>query len=365
MLTVLFLSACASDTPVSPSERLSGIDVLSFYTDYDSYTRLRTNKVLNTEIPVNIFYKNENFTGKIRSAGSGSKYHPRWGFNVKLQDGFIEGFKRFNLSSQVFDRTGLNTILAIRLYGELGFPVHFVKPVFLRINSDDEGLYPLIERVDSSFFSRRGLEVYELYKLSFDADFSFDDDFVPEFVVDKEIPDNDNYTSLHELIHTLDTAGVRTINTTLKNDLDLENYLRYHALTSLLNNYDAFTNNFFLYKKTPDSPFQVIPWDFDKCFSTEPDVGAAGENEIIFKLFQSEEIKARYKNIVKDIANNYFNENFLSPIIDENAALIRDAYNLDPYLGKEGRYNFDNEISRLKEFVKNRFNNISIELENL
>jgi hypothetical protein len=45
--------------------------------------------------------------------------------------------------------------------------------------------------------------------------------------------------------------------------------------------------------------------------------------------------------------------NYLNNVIDSTSNKIREAYNADPYLGN-GRYNFDEEISSLKNFINNR-----------
>ncbi|GJQ63377.1 MAG: inner spore coat protein H [Melioribacteraceae bacterium] len=362
-ILLLFLVSCNKDVIVSPSENLTGVPVMNIYAEPESLSKLRANKILNTEIPVEVHFEDYVYTATLRSAGSGSKYHPRWGFKVSLQHGAIDGLKTFNLSSQVYDRTGMNTLLAIKLYEAVGLKTHSARSVFIRINDHDEGLYPMIERIDSAFFDKRGHKYSELYKLSFDTKFSLAGGFIPEYVIDKEIPKDDNYSSLYQLFHALDEAySDSTKLAILKNHLDVENYLKYHALTSLLNNYDAFTNNFLLLKSNYDAPFEVIPWDFDKCFSLDANVGAFGDNEIIRTLFKYKEYRVIYKSLVNQIANLYFNENFLFPIIDNYATQIKDAYKLDPYLGKEGRYIFDNEMSQLKNFITNRYNEIKAEL---
>lgn len=365
-ILLLFIVSCNNDVIVSPSETLSGVPVMNIYAESESLSKLRANKILNTEIPVEVHFEDNIFTAALRSAGSGSKYHPRWGFKVSLKRGSIDGLNSFNLSSQVYDRTGMNTLLAIKLYEAIGLKTHSARPVFLRINDRDEGLYPMIERVDSAFFDKRGQKYSELYKLSFDTKFSLTGGFIPEHVIDKEIPKDDNYSSLYDLFSTLDEVAADTSSLAkLEEYLDVENYLKYHAMTSLLNNYDAFSNNFLLLKSSPDSPFEIIPWDFDKCFSLNTNVGASGDNEIIRILFKYEQYRVIYKSLVNQIVNLYFNENFLFPVIEDTALKIKDAYNIDPYLGKEGRYNFDNEVSQLKYFISNRYNEIKDELNSL
>ena len=167
------------------------------------------------------------------------------------------------------------------------------------------------------------------------------------------MPDDGNFNSLIELIHARDTSSVDNIELSLGKYLDINNYLKYHALTSLLNNTDAFTNNFFMYNEAPGGHFKIIPWDYDKCFYKNDDVGLYGKNELITKLLMNRNIKQRYKTIIKELTNTIFKEDNIYPVIDSAAAVIKNAYNIDPYLG-DGRYNFASEINDLKTYIKNR-----------
>ncbi len=365
ILIILVLSGCDKDGILSPSENLTSIPVMELQIQPDDYSNLLSNKTTNLEVPCKVFYKGTLYIGLIRPSGSGSRYHDKWGYKISLNnDSRIEGYNEFNLSSQTFDPTGVHTTIAIQLYKDAGLYIHNSSHIFLKINGQDIGLYPIIERVDRQFFEKRNLSVYELYKLSFEAMFTFRELNNPIYNFDKEIPDDENFSSLYEFIHSLDTTAADRINERIGKHLDIENYLKYHALTSLLRNYDAFTNNFFLLKENHDSPFKIIPWDFDKCFSPPFDSDLVGENEIIESLFRNDSIFNSYKNILNGLLNNVFTENNIFPIIDSTAAKIKDAYNLDPYLGK-GRFNFDREINDLKQYISARINFAKNNIDNL
>jgi len=321
--------------------------------DEDDYGSLLSNRSNNLEVPCKIFYQSKNFIGLIRAQGAGSRYLPKWAYKISLTDGKqIEGLTEFNLSAQVYDPTMVNTTVASRIYKKLGFPVFKNKHIFLKINNRDQGLYPIIERIEKPFFSKRSLPVTELFKLGFDSRFTLTDTYNPQFYFSKEIPDDDNYNSLLEFSNALDTCSNTKIESSLSKWIDIDNYITYHATTSIINNFDAFRNNFFLYRPEKDNPFEIIPWDFDKCFYREDHVKIFGENEIILKLFKDETYITTYKEKVKYLLGTLFTENFIFPIIDSTANLIRDSYKIDPYLG--GIYNFDEEIAELKTFISKR-----------
>lgn len=353
ILLVLVLISCDSDTLLNPSDQIDESIVMDIQIDEDDYGVLLANRSNNLEVPCKIFYHDKSFIGLIRGQGAGSRYLPKWAYKISLTDGNqIEGLTEFNLSAQVYDPTMVNTTVASRIYKELGFPMFESKHVFLKINNRDQGLYPIIERVEQPFFNKRNLPVSELFKLGFDSRFTLTATYNPQFYFSKEIPDDDNYNSLLEFINALDTSNSEKLQSSLENWLNIDNYLTYHSTTSVINNFDAFRNNFFLYRPQKDNPFEIIPWDFDKCFYREDQVDIFGENEIILKLFENETYVTAYKEKVKYLLGTLFTENYIFPIIDSTASVIRDAYQIDPYLG--GRYNLTEEVNTLKNYISQR-----------
>ena len=275
----------------------------------------------------------------------------------------IEGLYLFNLSVQVHDQTMLYTTIATHLYKQAGFPTFRSKHTFLRLNNQDKDLYPMLEKIDTDFFDQRNLQVAELYKSGSQISFTFDAAFHPKLSFDKKVPNDNNYESIVELINAIDTSSVSKIETSLGAFLDIDQYLSYHAITTLINNTDAFRNNFFLWKEEADSPFKFVPWDFDLSFSRSKDVGLYGRNEIIDKLLLNENTFQIYKSKLQDFVNRIYTEENIFPLIDSTANVIEDAYNIDPFLGA-GPFNFEEEISKLKIYFSDRRQFFLSELEN-
>ncbi|MEW6196304.1 MAG: CotH kinase family protein [Bacteroidota bacterium] len=354
LITLLIFSACDEDAINTPSDRLTKIPLVEIQIPQEEYIELLSNKIVDFETSCRLSYNGEIYEALISASGAGSRYLDKWAFRIELQNGkLIEGLNEFNLSAQVYDPTGLYTTVASHLYRQLGFPTFFSKHVFVKINGKDYGLYPMLERVDENFFAKRGTRVTELFKLSFDAKFSFEETNYPQFSFEKKIPDDNNFNTLMKFIYARDTSKSSGLENSLSKFLDIENYLGYHILTSLMFNSDGFTNNFFLVKESPASPFKVIPWDFDKCFTRPSTAPLAGYNQIITKLFTNQNLLQRYKDVAFLLTETIYTEQNIFPVIDSTAALIKDAYNLDPYLGK-GRYIFDDEILKLKNYIVER-----------
>ena len=349
------LISCDDSGILNPSENLTNVPILEFEFNEEDLIRLRQNRTNSLKVPAIMAYNNKTHLVEVRASGAGSRYHPKWSYHVELIDGsLIEGLTEFNLSAQVFDPTLLHTNIASHLYKQLGFKLFRSKHVFVKINESDEGLYPLIERVEQPFFNERNIKVFQLFKLGFDSKFTFTSINYPEFHFEKKIPDDDNYSQLYEFINAIDTSNSERIFESLGKHLDIEQYIKYHAITTLMNSFDAFTNNFFLLKESPTSPFTLVPWDFDKIFQDDNVSKLAGNNSIIKKLFENDSTFNMYKSTLRFQLDNIFTPENIGNVIDSTATVIEEAYNLDPYLGKGGRYNFLTEIEKLKSYINNR-----------
>ncbi len=349
------LISCDDSDILSPSENLTSVPILEFDFNEEDLIRLRQNRTNSLKVPARMAYGKQTHLVEVRASGAGSRYHPKWSYQVELIDGsLIEGLTEFNLSAQVFDPTLMHTNIASHLYKQLGFTLFRSKHVFVKINNQDEGLYPLIERVEEPFFDERNIKVYQLFKLGFDSKFTFTSINYPEFHFEKKIPDDDNFSQLYEFINAIDTSNSDRIFESLGKHLDVEQYIKYHAITTLMNSFDAFTNNFFLLKENPSAPFKLVPWDFDKIFQDDNISKLAGNNSIIKKIFKNDSTFNMYKRELQTQLDNIFTSENISGVIDSTANVIEEAYNLDPYLGKGGRYNFLTEIEELKSYINNR-----------
>ncbi|OGU34121.1 MAG: hypothetical protein A2068_04785 [Ignavibacteria bacterium GWB2_35_6b] len=353
IFVLILLSGCG-DEILNPSENLSIVPVMEIQMSQDNLNSLRVNRTNDAGYFVNIFYKGEKKKAELEASGAGSRYNPRWSYKIELENGeTIEGLSAFNLSAQIYDPTMLNTAIALNYYEQVGLPVFHNSHVFLKINNEDEALLVLLERVEEEYFRKRNLPVFQLFKVGFGAKFSSEGGFYPQFHFEKKIPEDNSFYYLEQLINAIDTSSNENLNSSLGKFIDIKNYIKYHAATSILNNDDSFNNNFFLIKETKDSPFKIIPWDFDKCFSRVNDVKFAGENSIIKKIFKNPITFEWYKNELVYQLENIYTEEKLFKVIDSTASVIREAYNIDPYLGKE-RYNFENEIEKLKNYISER-----------
>lgn len=356
LIYILFLALIACDVSNTPlPDELNGLPVLEIFVSDDNYLALLQNKTLNKEIAARLSYKGKHYKGFVRASGAASRTYARWGYRVRLEgDEQIEGLSKFNLSSQVNDPTMVYTTIATHLYKQNGFPVFNANHVFVRINSKDAGLYPIFEKVEYGFFERQNLNVAELFKAGSQIPFSLQSEKgKPMDLFDKKIPEYAGFNSINKLFHAIDTVQSQKVEQGLAQFIDVDQYMRYHVTTTLINNIDAFQNNFFFWKERFSEPLKMIPWDFDLSFSHERDVGFYGRNKLIDRILEDETLFNRYKAELKNQLQNSFTEANIFPIIDSTSTLIEVGYNKDPFYGA-GRYNQTQQINRLKSFITNR-----------
>ena len=353
LLIFALIPGCDLEPFTQPSDELSDLPLLDVILSEDNLLKLQANKNINLEVPALFEYKGKQYSGYFRPAGARSREFFRWSYRVRLEEGqFIEDNNIFNLSVQIHDVTMILSTVVSALYKQSGFPLFKSKHVFLRINGKDVGLYPMFEKVAPEFFKRRDLKLAEMYKAGSQLVFSFKDGGYPALQFDKEFPDDDNFNTLIDLYRAVDLTTSDNVDDVLGPILDIDLYLRYHAMTSVINNPDAFRNNFFLWRENKSEPLKILPWDFDLSFNSNRNVGLYGHNDIIKKLLQNEGYFNQYKSELTQIVENIFTEDFTYPVIDSTASHIREGYNLDPFLG--GVYNFDDKVSEMKEYITER-----------
>jgi spore coat protein H len=356
-LLVIFLAGCDNLTnDPEPLKNSGNIPVISFFLKDEDYADLIANKFTDVSIPANINYKGITIKASISPQGAGSKYHNKWNYKIECQNGYtIENLSKVNLSGQSSDNLMIKNALASLVYKQIGMNVANSNLVFLKINGKNEGIYYIIERVDETFFSRRSIDVYELLKAVFGARFSWEEENNGREYFQKKIPEDDNYTNLMIMIQAVQNTNSGNVFSNLDKYLDVKKYIVYHACTSIISNSDGLSNNMYFYKKSQDSPYNIIPWDFDRSFDYEFPVDPVGSNDIIIKLFESDTCKALYRKAYFNILNTIFTEENLFPVIDSLYLQLKDLYLYDPYLVYSEK-EIKDRIDAFKVFITQRRN---------
>lgn len=251
---------------------------------------------------------------------------------------------RYRLAAQSSDETGVKATIGFAAYAALGLPVPAVEPVALYLNGIYQGLYHLLEPVDPEFYALRGIPLANLLKAKYgNATFAPESLAKLEDAFDSKLGPETNQ-DLRELILAINSEASPEANATLERLLDLDSFFAYIAVTVLLNQWDGFSNNFFLHR-APGSPrLAFTPWDLDRLQDTSSPqaayrTGASpfGSGTLCQRVFAVPEWRARYLEILRKALHETLSLQTMEARIDEAAARIREAFAEDLVLSREAR----------------------------
>lgn len=354
----LILLSCNNiiDTEEKPD---LGIPLYEIEIDEDEYAQLNANIFTNYSAIARLKVDNLKYEITIEHQGWTSRERLKKSYEINFRSGGKDPYinrSEIILSSQASDPGMLRTLLASDAFVMTGLKTFQVMPVFVYINDQPHGLYLLTEPINEEFFTARNFYPGELYKaVNTKAQFTMLDGFYPADGFEKRIPDDDNYSSLEEVIKLLDTEPSSSLPEKLERIFNVDSYLKYSAANSLTGNWDGIIHNFYLFKDRDTKQFEFIPWDFDFTFySYHSGVINHNSNKLFEKIISVPEYENRYNEILSELNDNYSVSYCLSKI-DEFKNLINTAYNFDRWFSVNG-FNLEHEAENLRRFFLARNN---------
>ncbi|MBD3242703.1 MAG: hypothetical protein GF331_19080 [Chitinivibrionales bacterium] len=197
--------------------------------------------------------------------------------------------------------------------GTAGLNGPAVDPVRFYINSEFQGLYLHIERIDRQFLQRRGLPESSLYEANNGLRFDLGG-ILPEQLFDKKLPDDSwSFDDIARLL-AVTSDGVDEHNkAALERWLDMDNALAYYAVVRIAAHWDAVHNNTYLYFNPTIGKFQFIPWDMDHTFERLPDSLPAYTNGLFEYFLEISSYRARLARIQCEVLDTTAVFTFLDP----------------------------------------------------
>ncbi|MEC9093683.1 MAG: CotH kinase family protein, partial [Planctomycetota bacterium] len=272
------------------------------------------------------------------------------------EDQRYSGVKTLNLNAGGLDPSKLRDALGYAVFRKAGVPAprttfaEVTLTVPGKYSREHLGLFTIVEQVDKSFLkdrfsSKKGL----LMK--------------PEGVSSVEYhgPDWSRYESLYrpdnkplkgqaerviEFAQFVNQSDDKQFQHTIDSYLDVESFLRFIAVNALIANLDTLLvmpHNYYLHLDPNDNKFVFFPWDLDISFAGWP-LGGAPEKQmdlslshphssdghkLIDRLFEIDEYKSRYDQIVNELAAEVFSKNQLVQTINQLEKVTRDALTRD------------------------------------
>ena len=275
------------------------------------------------------------------------------------------GAREVNLNAEYRDLSLMRNALAMKLFQFFDHPAPNTQHVSLIVNGDFLGVFVRVEEMNQDFLRRYGYEPGGLYKsenhggstaplLDFDNYYSS---------WNKKAGDESDYTDMQRLFNQLLYLTHEDFKNRISSIVDVDNVLRYFAVTYAISSMDAVTKNTLLYFGPEGRLHQVIPWDHDASFGNHWSGEYRASFETVFQYFSF-----RYHLLFQRLMEyDTWRESFWRTVgtviehgfsavetqVDSTYQLIRsDVYQDQAKIGTNEE--FDNEISRLKGFLAAR-----------
>jgi len=277
----------------------------------------------------------------IRSRGKGSRNADKPGLlvdtNKYVSNQEFHGVKKLVLDNVVQDNTFLHEPLAYPVFEAMGIASPQISYTRVTVNDEFWGVYWLIENIDKNFLAARfGEKAGNLYKYEYVEDYRFTDKgsdpkvYTPLFKA--ESPDSPDMTALVQFIQTANSAPEAGFVAAIAPYLDVDRFLTYIAVENAIAGQDGFLglqgmNNFYTYQLQGTTKFVFIPWDQDTTFVSAnwSVLQRTDTNVLVRKLLADPAKKQFYLDQVKTAAARAVNTAFLTPKLEANYGVMRNA----------------------------------------
>jgi hypothetical protein len=347
---------------------------LRLFINTRDYALLRARYQENTFYPADMLWGNMRVRNVgIRSRGTGSRNPVKLGLKIEF-DRYTSKQRFLGLASLVLDNLWQDPSLirertAMALFARMGQITPREAFVRLFINNVYEGVYTVVEPIDTTFVARVFGETsgylfeynwvtpfygeylgsaYKPYKAMFDAKGHSGEGDAKIYgpLVDM----------FREANHEVDPVWRERV----ESYLDLSQLVTLVAIEGFMAEWDGLTgyagmNNFYLYRYADTNRHRVLPWDRDLAF-LRIDTSAflrVDENAILRQAMTFPDLRALYLDVLEQCARAAQENDWLLGEIQRVAALITPAVHQDPRKPVTNSQ-YDDAIAWLQEFGRQR-----------
>ncbi len=256
---------------------------------------------------------------------------------------------RLTLNNNKQDDSNLSQYLSYKLFAEVGVAAPRCSFALVTVNGESLGVYsnvdslkpPMLKRVfgDGSGLLAEGTlaDVLPSAKMRFEY---------------KSEPKNK--TRIDELTELL--AESETDDARLNSLLNVEQFIKFWAMESLIGFWDGYThnqNNYFVYENPMDSRLYFIPWGTDSCFTTDvpgiidpiQNIAVHTNSALANYLYRKPETRQRYLETL-EVFLKHWDESDLLDEVDKVEKLLSEAVLSKP--------RFQNGLDRVRDFIESR-----------
>lgn len=354
----------------------------------------KANITINGETVGNVAIRTKGNNSLTSVASSDSdRYSFKIDFDYYDANGNYYGLKKLCLNNNYSDNSSMREYISYKIMGELGLDVPECAYSHITVNGEEWGLYLAVEPVDEVFLAAHFADATgDLYKPEgmggTGADLVYNGDDISAYT-GLNLKTNLNSSDGKEILALMqaleDGEGLEEV-------LDVEKALKYIAANVALANFDSYlgmtTHNFYLYEE--NGRFTIIPWDMNLAFggfgggevdiyeptkqsmggfgggdkrkdtqdndavtnaaeNTEAQADAnnqpqphnnadmqgmpsmdSGEKPLVTTLLENETYRSMYEGYLKEIAEKYFTQKYMTELVTKIHDLIAPYVQNDP-----------------------------------
>ncbi|MBD2866707.1 CotH kinase family protein [Paenibacillus oceani] len=301
-------------------------------------------------------------------------------FDKYIDGQTLHGLTKINLNNNYADPTFMREYLTYELLEEMGVPTPGRSYVNVYVNGELRGFYLAVEQINEPYLTRHFGDAYgALYKPDGEgSDLVWKGDDISLYSGLNLKSETSNGDVILDMLDELNNG------TDYEKVIDVDSFLRYLAVSTILVNMDSYQgnlkHNYYLYEQ--NGVFTMLPWDFNMSFAgltmggmgntqqnagvliDEPTMGRVAERPMIAKLLQNETYKQTYRGYVKQIVDGYLSDSRFEARVQSLAELISPYVERDPskfYTYEEYRSSLNQDVQNipgLLSFTKARVANV-------
>lgn len=266
-----------------------------------------------------------------------------------------QGLKMITLNAGAVDATRMREALAYAVFRSAGVPAPrtaFAKVTLSVTGKYDKefvGLYTFVEHVDKAFLKEHfkdGKGLLMKPERMRGVDYLGEDwkRYASRFNLKREATEQESKRVI-EIAKLVSKGSDDDFNKNIGNYLDIDKFLRFIAVNTMLPNTDNFMttgHNYYIYLNPKTDKLVFMPWDLDIAFAGFPLMGsvdqqvnmnllkpAQGRLKLVDRLLAIPEVNEQYRKVLKDIAENAFAKKKLLSEIDVMDKAIREPLALE------------------------------------
>lgn len=354
----------------------------------------KVNVTINGEMVGNVAIRTKGNNSLTSVASSDSdRYSFKLDFDYYDNNGSYYVLKKLCLNNNYSDNSSMREYISYKIMGEMGLDVPECAYSHITVNGEEWGLYLAVEPVDEVFLAAHFADATgDLYKPEgkggTGADLVYNGDDISAYT-GLNLKTNLNSSDGKEILALMQALED---GENLEEVLDVESALKYIAANVALANFDSYlgntTHNFYLYEE--NGRFTIIPWDMNLAFggfgggevdiyeptkqsmggfgggdkrndtqdnnavtnaaeNTEAQADAnnqpqppdnadmqgmpsmdSGEKPLVTTLLENETYRSMYEGYLKEIAEKYFTQEYMTELVTKIHDLIAPYVQNDP-----------------------------------